>query len=421
MTHSTKYEALAITGLGVFSAIGLGSDEFMRSLRDGYNGIGANTMDHLPMHAAALLPEFDFKDLVKRLALPKIIHKRTLVAANRLPKTAQASVICALQAWHEAGLFEDKTLDRSRIGIILAGQNTSTGYSYETLIGREGNLRYVAPSYGINFLDTNLIGVISEILDIHGLSFSVGGASATGNVATIQSCNIIRQNMADICLVLAPPADISPLEAQAWLNMGAMRGGDLPAEECCRPFDAKHGGFVYGQGAGVIVLESVSSANRRGCHALAHCLGEGFYLDGNRMANPSHEGQVNAMRKALENSGIDAVDVQYVNTHGSSSPLGDKTEADSIKEVFYEANKEVWLNSTKSLIGHCLYAAGLVELIATVLQIKGGFIHPNLNLINPIDTKLSFAGEKAIKMPVNYALNNSYGFGGINSSLVITK
>ncbi len=224
-------------------------------------------------------------------------------------------------------------------------------------------------------------------------------------------------------MVVGAMADISPMELQGFYNIGAMGGKRFQnqPEKSCRPFDKDHEGFIYGQSAGCLILESAESVIRR--HAIAHAeiLGGVLLLDGNRLSDSNEEGETRVMQAALKysNNNIDQVD--YINTHGSSSPLGDKVELKAIRNVFQDDVSRIWLNSTKSLTGHCLYSAGIIETIASVLQMENGYIHPNLNLDNPIDSECRLNGLKSVEADINIAMNNSFGFGGINSSIIIRK
>ncbi|MEM7345723.1 MAG: beta-ketoacyl synthase N-terminal-like domain-containing protein, partial [Chloroflexota bacterium] len=251
---------------------------------------------------------------------------------------------------------------------------------------------------------------------------TVGGASASGNGGIIQGYRLVQWDLADICVVVGAIQDLSPLEIQAFNSLGALGGKTITeATQVCRPFDARREGFIYGQGAGCLILESEASAKQRGVTLLAELAGCSLVLDGNHLTNPNPEGEARAMQQALQMANLSPGDVDYLNTHGTSSVLGDEAEINAIKAVFGEFTANVWLNSTKSVTGHCLTAAGVIEAIATILQMNGGFAHPNLNLEQPIDDQCCFVGQKSHPLNINVAMSNAFGFGGINSSVVFKQ
>ena len=154
---------------------------------------------------------------------------------------------------------------------------------------------------------------------------------------------------------------------------------------------------------------------------LAQVLGGSLVLDGNRLANPNEEGEVRAMASALKQAGVAPGEVDYLNTHGTSSPLGDETEIRAVRRVFKENLSHLWINATKGLTGHCLCSAGVVEGIASIIQMQEGFVHPNVNLDNPIDRECRWVGSEAVSDGINVSMSNSFGFGGINSSVILKK
>jgi malonyl-ACP decarboxylase len=211
------------------------------------------------------------------------------------------------------------------------------------------------------------------------------------------------------------------LELEAFAILGAACCGQFANDpgQACRPFDQAHEGFVWGQGSASVVLESFDRIDGRPIKgAIA---GASLLLDGNHLPDPTVEGESRAMRAALESAGVEPESIGFISAHGSSSPLGDRTECAAIKSVFHDSLANIWINSTKSLTGHCFSASGMIELIASVLQLNGRFVHPNRNLDNPIDLQLKLAGSQAEPLSdrYQYALSNGFGFGGINSTLVI--
>lgn len=416
---------VAVTGMGIVSSIGEGVDEFAMSLADGKSGIGSIASDgaRSPLSIGAELRGFSFDQSVRRLSsYPNEFIERATRCANRAPSIVQTAIVAAMQAWRAAAL-DERACAGDHIGIVVAGSNLADKYQYDWIDRFRSNPEYLLPSFALQFMDTNVVGVLSELFAIHGEGFTVGGASASGGVALVKASQMIAQGIADVCVVVGVHADLSPMAVQGFINIGAMGGKsfkDNPAK-ACRPFDRAHEGFIYGQATGCIVLESLASAERRGVKPVAEIVGATMALDGNRLSNPNIDGEARVMAGALAQARLKPEDVAYLNTHGSSSPLGDQTEIQAIKRVFAQNLSTLWLNSTKALTGHCLFSAGVIETIATVIQMNKGFVHPNINLDDPIDTGCRFSGAAADDADIEVAMSNSFGFGGINTSIVMKQ
>ncbi len=417
---------VGITGMGIVSSIGDNITSFGNSLKHGTSGIQKTNLSNstqLSVNVAAKIQEFSFTEALKKFDnIPEEKLAKAKKLGQRAPFVIQTSILSALQAWEQANLFNN-TLSPYKIGLVIAGQNSTQNYQYNLVAGFNENPEYLSPRYALEFLETNQIGVLSELFGIQGEGTVVGGASATGNVGLIKAHQLIESGIVDVCLVVGVVADLSPLDIQSFINIGAMGGktlGDSP-QKACRPFDAKHEGFIYGQASACMVLESDTSSQKRTSEVQAELAGGAIILDGNSASNPNKHGEYTVMKYALEKAGIEVTGIDYINSHGSASPLGDKTEAAAILELLGDHAPDVWINATKGLTGHCLYSAGMVEAIATVIQINEGFLHPNKNLEEPIDNALKFCGDKAVAYQPKAALSNSFGFGGINTSIVIKQ
>lgn len=411
-----------ITGMGAVCGISQNTDEFSSSLRHGVCGIG-----YLPeassqprcLNIGAAIKGFSFSEQLSRRDLSARIVEKADECARRAPYPVQTSVLAVLEAWQQAQLH-DRPLPEHRVAIVVASDNACQAYQYESMLHFLRAPEYLSPRYALHALATDYVGAISEILSIQGEGFSVGGASASGNVAIVKGMQLLQLGLADACVVVGALSDLSPLSLQGLHNLGAMGGKrfrDQP-EQACRPFDKLHEGFIPGQGAGCLILESGQSVEKRGVFALARILGGSLLLDGNRLANPSEAGEARSMQLCLQQAGIEPHQVDYINTHGTSSPLGDITEINAIRQVFRDHLAELWINSTKGLTGHCLFSAGLIEAIACILQMRDSFLHPNVNLDNPIDLECRFAGATTVDAHIDIAMSNSFGFGGINSSIL---
>lgn len=423
MDKSIHPPRVAITGMGVRNSIASDTTEFLDGLREGRHGFrvaAGREAGDAPTVSARLL------DATWRRVFEELPPDFSACAARargvlrHAPLASQIAACVALEAYREARL--EDVLEREELGIVVAGNNIHQNYLLDGFRSYLERPDYVNPRHAFSFMDTHTVGALSEIFELRGAGFTVGGASASGNVALAQAWQMVRSGEAEVCLCVGALADYSEFELQALTNLGALSAGrpDVPPEETCRPFDARHSGFVYGQGSGCLVLESAGHATRRGIPVLAEVLGVAVVLDGNHAAQPNAEGESRAMRRALKLAGVSPASVGYINAHGTSSPAGDRAECEAIRMVFPVVNGPA-VNSTKSLVGHTLYAAGVIEMVATVLQMNHGFLHPNLNLHTPVDTLLRFVVAESEAAEFDYALSNSFGFGGINSSAVVGK
>lgn len=417
---------IQVTGIGVVTAIGGGCAQFSDSLRTGKSGIGflSRASEHDgPQIIAAELPDLQLGEIFSsKPNLDEEIVVRAQKCTARIPDSMKSSICSSMEAWHGASLHE-KPLETERVGLVVAGHNLTGNYQYKLMQKFLASPEYLSPWFAIHNLDTDHVGILSEIFSIHGEGFAVGDASASGNVGIIKALQLLELGYLDACLVVGAQADLSPMELQGYRNIGAYGGkefADRPAE-ACRPFDRDHEGFIYGQGSGALILETSASAECRGVEPLAEIAGGAITLAGNRLSDPSESGEKRVMCMALERAGVTPQDIQYINAHGTSSPLGDKVEVKAIKEIFQGYLSNIWINSTKGFTGHCLYSAGVIEALATIIQMREGFVHGNANLIHPIDDECRFCAAESTPEEISVALSNSFGFGGVNTSIVLKR
>jgi malonyl-ACP decarboxylase len=269
-------------------------------------------------------------------------------------------------------------------------------------------------------MDSDACGLMTELFGIRGLAYTVGGASASGQVAVLQAMQAVATGQVDACIAIGALMDLSFWELQAFRSIGAMgseRHAANPAS-ACRPFDAERDGFIYGEACGAIVVERADRLQRSGIAPYATCAGGAVAMDGHRNPDPSVEGEMRVIRGALDRAGLRAHMVDYVNTHGTASHLGDEIELQAIRRSGLQG---AWLNATKSIVGHGLSAAGAVEIVATLLQMRAGRLHATRNLVSPIDPGLNWVREAGERCTVRNALTLSFGFGGVNSALCLRQ
>lgn len=422
------HPAVVITGMGIVSAIGHNVEEYAASLRAGRSGVrrqvALSERLHLPV-VGATIEGFSYdaalaglRAAIRDQALPG----RAVTAGRRAPFPVQVSLLAGLEAWHDAGLVE-RPVAAERVALVICGSNLTHAYQDDQRESFERDPAYLNPRFPLHMLDTDQVGTLSEVLAIRGEGFTVGAASASGTVGIVKAWQLLRAGVADVCVVVGVTSEWTPMEVQGFLNIGAL-GGQSYAEQperASRPFDTGHEGFIFGQAGGCLVLETLASARQREAHIRGELLGGAVVLDANRQADPSAAGEARAMRQALHAAGVAPHQVDYVNAHATSSPLGDRTEIEALREVFGESLGRVWINATKSLTGHCMHAAGVVEAIAVILQMEHGFLHSMPDLEHPIAPDGRFTGPRCVEAQVSMALSNSFGFGGLNSCAVFRK
>jgi malonyl-ACP decarboxylase len=403
---------IEITGMGIVTSIGQEVATFKEALLSGetqFTYLKQPGRESIKPFIGAEIPDIDAKTLFPE-------YSGLLRTAT---KSAQVAIVAVAEAWQDAKLTLSK-VNPERIGLVVGGSNLQQRYQQQIWQRYHSRQEFIRPTYGLTFWDTDILGLISQCFQIQGEGYSVGGASASGAVAIIHAARQILMGSSDICIALGALSDLSGAEFQALMNLGAMgseRFADRP-DLACRPFDQDHDGFIYGEGCGVVILERTDRAQQRGARSHGQLKGWGLALDGNRSPEPSQKGEERAINTALAMADLQPESIDYVNTHGTGSPLGDKTEVAALKSVGLHHSL---INSTKSLTGHCLTGAGVVEGIATILQMKFGFCHPTKNLVNPIDTSLNWVKETSVQLEIKYAISNSFGFGGINTALLIAQ
>jgi malonyl-ACP decarboxylase len=393
-----------VTGMGVISAIGQGKAAFASALLDGETAFGVMQRPGRQRESAYVGAE------IREIVFPPRIARQTLRAASL---SAQAALVVLQEAWMEARLAD---VDPRRIGLIVGGSNIQQRELAQIHEAYRDCSAFLRPTYALSFMDSDLCGFCTAQFGIRGLAYTVGGASASGQLAIVQAAQAVLTNQVDVCIALGALMDLSHWECRGLRALGAM-GSDRYANEpalACRPFDRDHDGFIFGESCGAVVIESLESSQRRGAEPYAALRGWGIVMDGNRNPDPSLEGEIQAIQDALDASGWPSARIDYVNPHGTGSIVGDETELMALRAC---GLTDAYLNATKSLIGHGLSAAGTVEVIATLLQMHAGRLHPTRNLEHPIDPTLNWATHKSIDHQIENALTLSLGFGGINTAL----
>lgn len=399
---------IVVTGIGITSAIGQGKLTFLKNLLLGSSAFRVMERDGRQRNTAFIGAE------IKELVLPERFSKR---AIRNTSFSGQSALVVLAEAWEEAHLHD---VNPNCIGLVVGGSNFQQREFAQTFESFNNRLQYLKPNYALSFMDTDVCGMCTEQFGIKGRAYTVGGASASGQMALIHAIEAVQSGRMDVCIAIGALMDLSYMELQAFKVANAM-GSEIFKDQpqmACRPFDKRHDGFIYGECCGAIVVESDAHAFQRRRNPYAQFTGWSIAMDANRNPNPSYEGELRVIKDVLKAAKLKARDIDYVSPHGTGSILGDEIE---LKTLMTGGLSEAYINTTKSITGHGLTAAGIVEMIALLLQMKEGQLHPSLNLDEPINTQMNWVKEKSISGSIKNAINLSYGFGGINTAVCVKK
>ena len=406
---------VVITGLGVIAPNGVGKDEFWKSLKEGKSGITRITRfdaTTYPCQVAGEVRNFDPTNYMD----PK--------TAKRMDRFSQFAIACAKMAVEDAGVkVGDNFLENAGIVVGSAMGGIPLAEAQHALFLEKG-LKRVSPYLAISLFTGSASCQISIALGIKGYSNVIGGACAAGTDAIGYAFDIIKDGKIDMVVAGGAEAPLAPLTFGAFCVIDALSKINGNPARASRPFDAERNGFVMSEGAGIVVLEELGHALKRGARIYGEIIGYGTTYDSFHMVQPSPDGKqaARAVEMSLQDAGISHQEIDYINSHGTSTPLNDKMETKVIKDVFGERAYKIPINATKSMIGHTLGAAGALEVIVSALAIQNQFLHPTINYEFPDpDCDLDYVANGGRAAEVNCLLTNSYGFGGKNSALILKK
>jgi len=413
-----KLRRVVVTGLGALTPIGESIDEYWKSLSNGVSGAGDITLFDASKYKtkfACELKNFDPKDHFDRKE------------ARKYDRYAQLGIVAAGQGVIDSGIDLDK-LNGDRAGVIwssgIGGLITFENEMLNHAAG-DGTPRF-NPFFIPKMIADIAAGHISIKYGFRGPNFATVSACASSAHSIIEAFNYIRLNKADVFVAGGSEAAISVGGIGGFSAMHAISTRNDDPKTASRPFDKDRDGFVLGEGAACLILEEYEHAVKRGAKIHAEVVGTGASADAHHMTAPHPEGYgaMLAMRSAIEEAGIELSEIDHINTHGTSTPVGDIAEPKAITTLFGEQAYNISINSTKSMTGHLLGAAGAVESIASILALKNGFIPPTINHFTDdpdIDSKLDFTFNKGKKRDIKFALSNAFGFGGHNATLLFKK
>ena len=405
---------VVVTGLGIVSPVGNTVEEAWQNILAGRSGIAPITK-----FDTSTFP-VQFGGEVKNFDITQYISAKD---ARRMDDFIHFGLAAGMQAVRDAGLDKENVVDLERVGVAIGSgigglpliEQTKEEYT-------AGGVRKVSPF----FVPGSIINMISGNLSIEygfkGPNIALVSACTTGTHSIGDAARIIEYGDADVMVAGGAESTVSPLGMGGFCAARALSTRNDDPSTASRPWDKDRDGFVLGEGAGVLVLEEYEHAKARGAKIYAELVGYGMSADAYHITAPNMDGPRRSMVNAMKNAGIAPSDVQYLNAHGTSTPLGDKNESDAVKAAFGDAAYKLVVNSTKSMTGHLLGGAGGIESLFTVLALHHQISPPTINIFNQDpECDLDYCANKARPMNIEYALKNNFGFGGTNGSLVFKR
>ncbi|NTU54667.1 MAG: beta-ketoacyl-ACP synthase II [Anaerolineales bacterium] len=406
---------VVVTGMGCISPVGNTVNETWTSLLAGRSGAGPITLFDASRHKTRFAAE------VKGFDAVSIFGSRE---ARRMDRFTQFAAAATLEAMEHAGLkIDDSNCDR--VGVVIGTGIGGIGTIMDQAeILRERGPERISPFLVPMMISDSAAGMLAIRVGARGPNMALATACASGNNAIGEAAEMIRRGSADAMIAGASEGALVPI-AMAGMNvMGALSTRNDDPQTASRPFDKERDGFLMGEGAGILILETLEHARARGANILCELSGYGTTDDAHHISAPAENGAGAAisMKLALENAGLDVTDVGYINAHGTSTPLNDKSETAAIKTVFGEQAYKIPVSSTKSMTGHLLGASGAVEAVFSILAIREGMIPATINYQTPDpECDLDYVPNQPRKAEINHAMSNSFGFGGHNATLVFSQ
>ncbi len=401
---------VVISGMGVYSCIGKNLDEVKTSLYEGRSGIvydqgRADFGYRSPLTGAVDEPN-----------LKGLLTRRQRISMG---EEAQYAYMATLEALQYAGIDQDY-LDQNEVGILYGNDSTARSVIESIDIMRAKKDTTLVGSGAIfKAMNSTVTMNLSTIFKLRGVNFTISAACASGSHSIGTAYHLIKSGLQD-CIIAGGAQEVNHLAFGSFDGLGVFAMHETDPKKASRPFDKDRNGLVPSGGGASVIVESYESAVKRGAPILGEIVGYGFSSNGDHISTPNVEGPARAMTRALEQAGMQAEEVDYVNAHATATPVGDANEAQAILEVFGKGNPLV--SSTKSMTGHECWMAGASEIVYSLLMMQHSFVAPNINLENPDDTsaRLNIV-KKTLNKKIDVFLSNSFGFGGTNSALIVKK
>ncbi|PZX48710.1 beta-ketoacyl-[acyl-carrier-protein] synthase family protein [Algoriphagus chordae] len=400
---------VVITGMGIYSCIGKNLDEVLHSLQNGLSGISIDPVREemgFRSRLAGMVDEPDLKSVLNRKQ------------RNTLSEEAKYAVVATEEALKIAGL-DLSYFEANEAGVIYGNDSSSRAVVEATdTIRQKGDTTLVGSGSIFQSMNSTVTMNLATIYKLRGINYTVSAACASGSHAIGLGYQMIKAGLQDM-IIVGGAQEMNPMAFGSFDGLGVFSIREDNPKASCRPFDKDRDGLVASGGAATLIIESYDSAIARGATILAEVVGYGFSSNGEHISNPNMDGQVRSIRMALKGAGMNAEEIDYVNAHATSTPVGDRFEGMALREVF---GSKTPISSTKSMTGHECWMAGASEIVYCLLMMQNDFIAPNINFDNPDDvsSELNIIAQP-MKAELSKIVSNSFGFGGTNSTLIIKK
>lgn len=400
---------MVITGMGIYSCIGTSLDEVKESLYNGMSGIRIDEERRdfgFRSCLTGMVPKPELKDLLSR-------RQRMSIGEE-----TEYAYMATIQALKQAGI-DDDFFEKNEVGIMYGNDSVSKAIIDATDIIREKKDTALIGSGAIfKSMNSTVTMNLSTIFKLRGINLTISAACASGSHSIGMGYYLIKSGLQDT-IICGGAQEINKYAMSSFDGLGVFSPDEADPAKASRPFDASRNGLIPSGGGATLILEDYDSAVKRGAPILAEVIGYGFSSNGGHISTPNVEGPASAMQKALDQAGVKPEDIDYINAHATSTPVGDGNEAKAIYEIF---GGKPYVSSTKSMTGHECWMAGASEVIYSILMMQNSFVAPNINLENPDEdsAKLNLAAT-TINKEINIFLSNSFGFGGTNSALIVKK
>ena len=408
---------VVVTGLGLVTPVGIGVNESWKNIIEGQSGI--SNITNFDTNGFATPFSSTIAGEVKNFDAKKYLNPKD---ARRMDTFIQYGLVAAHEAFKDSGIeVSDKNADRigTSIGSGIGGVNLIENQA-ELL--RTGGPRKISPFFVPGTIINMVAGNLSIALGLKGPNISIVTACTSGTHSIGDASRMIEYGDADVMVAGGAEAAITPLTVAGFCSAKALSSRNDDPKTASRPWDKDRDGFVIGEGAGIMVLEEIEHAKKRGAKIYCELAGYGMSADAHHITAPTVDGPKRSMLSALKHAGINNDEIGYVNAHGTSTPLGDINETNAIKETFNDHAKKLVVNSTKSMTGHLLGGAGGIESVFTALAVNHQISPPTINIFNQDpECDLDYCANEAREIEIKAALKNNFGFGGTNGSLVFKK
>ena len=422
-------EKIVVTGMGAITPIGNSVDDYWKNVTNGVCGVEPITRfdtEDLPVKIAAEIKDFEPTDYMPKKLTREMDPFMQYGYAAAIEALAQAGEKSA-----DDGSIDDKSrvAEPTRMGIVIGTALGGITPISETQDGiSKGEHKKVSPRFVPKIIGNEVAAQLAIARGYLGPSLTVSTACSSGGDAIATGCMILMSGQADAVLVVGAESALCPLFIRGLVSAHALSTNNDDPQGASRPFDKDRDGFVIGEGGGALVLETAENAKKRGATALAKIAGFANCTDGYHVTSPHPEGigAIFCMEQAIKNAGIDPKEIGYINTHGTSTPVGDPIETNAIAKVFGDDSaslKKMAVTSTKGATGHMMGAGGITEVITCIQAIRTGVVPPTLNLDNLDEAcyDLNYVPKQSQQLDINYAMSNSFGFGGQNSSVIVGR